>query len=442
MEKVDASGVVRAVSDELKAAGSITHDPARRALLGRSVAAAVGVAGVAGVAGVVPGRSTAAPLAVPPSNLALGRALPASEYGMPSRFEAHVARRRTDVLVNRQNFSDWSMTPLHQQHGTVTPNGLIYERHHSGVPEINPDQHRFAIHGMVRQPLVFTMSDLMKYPSVSRFYFMECSGNGLTDWLKSASKTVQQSHGMLACAQWTGVPVSTLLQEAGALPGATWVLAEGADGAAHARSLPMQKMLDDALIVYAANGEMLRPENGYPLRLFIPGWEGNVSVKWLRRLKLGDQPWHLRSETARYTDPMPDGKWRQFSFEMEAKSVITSPSGGMGIRPGEIEILGFAWSGRGKIRAVDVTTDGGRSWREATLEEPVMDKCLTRFRLRWKWDGGPTSIASRTVDSSGYVQPTVEEIKKVRAITGFVQHHNGVFPWSIDASGEVKNAIA
>ena len=436
MEKVDASGFVRAVSDELKAAGSITHDPTRRALLGRSVAAAVGVAGV------VPGRSTAAPLAVPPSNLALGRALPASEYGMPSKFEAHVARRRTDVLVNRQNFSDWSMTPLHQQHGTVTPNGLIYERHHSGVPEINPDEHRFAIHGMVRQPLVFTMSDLMKYPSVSRFYFMECSGNGLTDWLKSASKTVQQSHGMLACAQWTGVPVSTLLQEAGALPGATWALAEGADGAAHARSIPMQKMLDDALIVYAANGEMLRPENGYPLRLFIPGWEGNVSVKWLRRLKLGDQPWHLRSETARYTDPMPDGKWRQFSFEMEAKSVITSPSGGMNIRPGEIEILGFAWSGRGKIRAVDVTTDGGRSWREATLEEPVMDKCLTRFRLRWKWDGGPTSIASRTVDSSGYVQPTVEEIKKVRAITGFVQHHNGVFPWSIDASGEVKNAIA
>ena len=442
MEKVDASGVVRAVSDELKAAGSITHDPARRALLGRSVAAAVGVAGVAGVAGVVPGRSTAAPLAVPPSNLALGRALPASEYGMPSRFEAHVARRRTDVLVNRQNFSDWSMTPLHQQHGTVTPNGLIFERHHSGVPEINPDEHRFAIHGMVRQPLVFTMSDLMKYPSVSRFYFMECSGNGLTDWLKSASKTVQQSHGLLACAQWTGVPVSTLLQEAGALPGATWALAEGADGAAHARSIPMQKMLDDALIVYAANGEMLRPENGYPLRLFIPGWEGNVSVKWLRRLKLGDQPWHLRSETARYTDPMPDGKWRQFSFEMEAKSVITSPSGGMNIKPGEIEILGFAWSGRGKIRAVDVTTDGGRTWREAALEEPVMDKCLTRFRLRWKWDGGPTSIASRTVDSSGYVQPTVEEIKKVRAITGFVQHHNGVFPWSIDASGEVKNAIA
>lgn len=226
------------------------------------------------------------------------------------------------------------------------------------------------------------------------------------------------------------------------MPGATWALAEGADGAAHARSLPMQKMMDDAMIVYAANGEMLRPENGYPLRLFIPGWEGNVSIKWLRRIKLGDQPWHLRSETARYTDPMPDGKWRQFSFNMEAKSVITAPSGGMAIQPGDMEIVGFAWSGMGKIRAVDVTVDGGRTWRTATLEEPVLDKCLTRFRLRWKWDGSPTSIASRAVDSTGYVQPTVDDIKKVRAITGFVQHHNGVFPWSINAAGEVKNAIA
>ena len=437
MSNVDSSGLVRAVSDELQATQSITHDPARRALLGRSIATAA-----AGVAGLAVARGEAAPLGVAPSNLAMGRPMPQSEYGMPSKFEAHVARRRSDVLVNRQNFSDWSMTPLHQQHGTVTPNGLIFERHHNGVPEINPDEHRFAIHGMVRQPLVFTMADLMKYPSVSRFHFLECSGNGLTDWLKPASKTVQQSHGMLSCAQWTGVPVSTLLQEAGALPGASWVLAEGADGAAHARSVPMQKMLDDALVVYAANGEMLRPQNGYPLRLFIPGWEGNVSVKWLRRLKLGDQPWHLRSETARYTDPMPDGKWRQFSFEMEGKSVITSPSGGMTIKPGEMEILGFAWSGVGKIRAVDVTTDGGRSWREAVLEEPVMDKCLTRFRLRWKWDGAPTSIASRAVDSSGYVQPNVEEIKQVRAITGFVQHHNGVFPWSVDALGEVRNAIA
>ncbi|MBC7481844.1 MAG: sulfite dehydrogenase [Rhizobacter sp.] len=436
MNQSRAARIVAESGVELQAKRSITHDPGRRAMLGRSATAAA-----AGIAAMASGRAAAQPVAVPASNLTLGRALPENEYGMPSKYEAHVKRRRSDVLVNRQNFSDWSMTPLHQQPGIVTPNGLIYERHHSGVPDIDPQTHRFAIHGMVRQPLLFSMADLMKYPSVSRFYFMECSGNGLTDWLKASSKTVQQSHGMLSCAQWTGVPVSTLLEEAGVMPGATWALAEGADGAAHARSLPMQKMMDDAMIVYAANGEMLRPENGYPLRLFIPGWEGNVSIKWLRRIKLGDQPWHLRSETARYTDPMPDGKWRQFSFNMEAKSVITGPSGGMAIQPGDMEIVGFAWSGLGKIRAVDVTVDGGRTWRTATLEEPVLDKCLTRFRLRWKWDGSPTSIASRAVDYTGYVQPTVDDIKKVRAITGFVQHHNGVFPWSINAAGEVKNAI-
>ncbi len=433
----DARSVVQAATAELQVGRSMTHDPGRRALLSRSAAvAALGVAGFEG------SRANAAALPVPESNQAMGRGIPVSEYGMPSRFEAHVKRRRSDVLVNKQNFSDWSMSPLHQQPGTVTPNGLIYERHHNGVPDINPDEHRFAIHGMVRQPLVFTMADLMKYPSVSRFYFMECSGNGLTDWLKAASKTVQQTHGLLSCAQWTGIPVSTLLQEAGVMPTAKWVLVEGADGAAHARSIPMKKMLDDALIVYAANGEMLRPENGYPLRLMIPGWEGNMCIKWVRRMKVGDEPWYLRSETARYTDPMPDGKWRKFSFEMEAKSVVTSPSGGMNMRPGPMEIIGFAWSGNGTIKAVDVTVDGGRTWREARLEEPVLDKCLTRFRLPWVWDGTPATIASRTVDSTGYVQPSVEEIKKVRAIVGFVQHHNGIFPWSIDASGEVKNAIA
>lgn len=438
MSKVkDARSVVQAATAELQVGRSMTHDPGRRALLSRSAAvAALGVAGFEG------SRANAVALPVPESNQAMGRGIPVSEYGMPSRFEAHVKRRRSDVLVNKQNFSDWSMSPLHQQPGTVTPNGLIYERHHNGVPDINPDEHRFAIHGMVRQPLVFTMADLMKYPSVSRFYFMECSGNGLTDWLKAASKTVQQTHGLLSCAQWTGIPVSTLLQEAGVMPTAKWVLVEGADGAAHARSIPMKKMLDDALIVYAANGEMLRPENGYPLRLMIPGWEGNMCIKWVRRMKVGDEPWYLRSETARYTDPMPDGKWRKFSFEMEAKSVVTSPSGGMNMRPGPMEIIGFAWSGNGTIKAVDVTVDGGRTWREARLEEPVLDKCLTRFRLPWVWDGTPATIASRTVDSTGYVQPSVEEIKKVRAIVGFVQHHNGIFPWSIDASGEVKNAIA
>lgn len=435
--KEGAHALVEHARKELQAHASITHNPQRRALLGRTVA----YAGAAGMAGAAAGAAAQQALPVAESNRTMGRTMPAEEYGMPSRFEAHVKRRRTDVFVNRQNSSDWSMSPLHQQHGIVTPSGVIFERHHNGVPDIDPDQHQFVIHGMVRQPLKFSMSDIVKYPSVSRFYFMECSGNGLTDWLQPRSRTVQQTHGLLSCAQWTGVPVSTLLEEAGLLKEAQWALAEGADGAAHARSIPIKKLLDDSLLVYACNGEMLRPENGYPLRMFTPGWEGNTSVKWLRRLKLGDKPWHLRSETARYTDPMPGGKWRQFSFEMEAKSVITSPSGGMNVRPGPIEILGFAWSGVGKIRAVDISLDGGRNWREARLEEPVLDKTLTRFRFNWNWDGSPVTIASRATDSTGYVQPTVEDIRKVRAITGFVQHHNGIFPWSISASGEVKNAI-
>lgn len=409
--------------------------PSRRQML-------LGAAGAAGAA-LAGSAAGAAPLAVQDAAKEHGRPIEAEAYGLPSKYEAHVVRRRTDVFVNKQNFSDWSMTPLHQQPGIITPNGLFFERHHNGVPDIDPDSHRLVIHGMVRRPLVFTMDALMRYPSVSKFHFLECSGNGLTDWTQARSKTVQQTHGLLSCTQWTGVPLSWLIDEAGLQPGAKWVALEGADGSAHTRSIPIEKVMDDVLLVYAMGGEMLRPENGYPLRAFIPGWEGNVSVKWLRRIKVGDQPWNFRSETARYTDPMPGGKWRQFSFTMECKSVITNPSGGMQLRgPGMYEIQGFAWSGNGKITAVDVTTDGGKTWQEAKLEEPVLDKCLTRFRYRWNWTGAPAKIASRAVDSTGYVQPTVADIAKVRALTGFVQHHNGIFPWSVSEKGEVANAIA
>lgn len=398
-------------------------------------------ASAAGGVGIVTAR--AEPLAVPESNLSMGREIPQKLYGMPSKYESHVTRNRTDVFVNKQNWSDWSMTPLQHQLGITTPNGLFYERHHAGVPDINPDNHNLVIHGMVKQPLKFSMSDLQRYPSVSKFYFMECSGNGLTDWKAVKSTTVQQTHGLLSCAQWTGVPLSWLLEEAGLADGAKWVLLEGADGSAHARSIPIEKCMDDTMIVWGMNGEMLRPENGYPVRAMIPGWEGNVCVKWLRRIKVGDKPWNLRSETARYTDPMPEGKWRQFSMVMECKSVITRPSGGMTIPgPGRVEIEGFAWSGNGTVKAVDVTMDGGKTWREARLEDPVLDKCLTRFRYSWDWDGGPAEIASRAMDSTGYVQPTVADIDKVRAIVGFVQHHNGVFPWAVASSGEVSNAIA
>jgi sulfane dehydrogenase subunit SoxC len=416
----------------------IESDERRSFLRHGAILAGGALTSAAGVLG-----AGAQPLQVPPSAKEMGRAIDPENYGSPSKFESHVKRRRSDVLVNKQNWSDWSMTPLQHQLGIITPNGLFFERHHAGVPDIDPEHHELVIHGMVKQPLRFSMSQLMQYPALSRIYFLECSGNGLTDWTKAASTTVQQSHGLLSCAQWTGIPVATLLDEAGLDPAAKWVLFEGADGASHARSIPIEKVMADTLLVYGQNGERLRPEQGYPLRVLIPGWEGNVSVKWLRRIKVSDQPWYLRSETARYTDPMPEGKWRQFSFVMECKSVITSPSGGMKLNgPGIYPIEGFAWSGNGAIRHVDVTLDGGKSWREATLEEPILDRCLTRFRYVWNWDGGPAKLASRAVDSTGYVQPTVAEIAKARALAGFVQHHNGIFPWSISSAGEVKNAVA
>ena len=395
------------------------------------------------LAGAGASRLRADVIPVPESNRRMGDPIPETDYGMPIEYENHVLRRRSDVFVNRQNWSDWSMTPLQHQVGIVTPNGLFFERHHNGVARINPDEHRLAIHGMVEQPLLFSMDDLMRYPAVSRFHFLECSGNTLTDWREPQSNTVQQSHGLLSCAQWTGIPFSWLLDEAGVRPEGKWVVFEGADGSGHLRSIPIEKVMDDSFLAYGQNGEMLRAEQGYPIRAIFPGWEGNTNVKWLRRIFVTDQPLHIRGETARYTDPMPDGKWRQFSMNMECKSVITNPSGGMRLQgPGLHEILGFAWSGNGRITHVDVTLDGGQSWNEAILEEPVMDKCLTRFRYRWNWNGEPARIASRAVDSTGYVQPTAEQLAGVREIVGFVQHNNAIFPWTIDVNGEVGNAIA
>ena len=269
------------------------------------------------------------------------------------------------------------MTPLQDLHGIITPNGLHFERHHAGVPAVDPDQHRLIVHGLVDRPLIFTMDDIVRFPSKSHIYFLECSGNGF--WTgATANSTVQHTHGLLSCCEWTGVRLSTVLAEAGLKPGTAWMLAEGADAAAMSRSVPVSKALDDALLVYAQNGERLRPEQGYPLRLFLPGYEGNMNVKWLRRLKLGDQPFETREETSKYTDLMPNGTARQYTFVMEAKSVITFPSGGQVLRErGFHEISGIAWSGRGRIRRVEVSIDGGDSWREAGLQEPILSKCLT-----------------------------------------------------------------
>ncbi|HEX5515162.1 MAG TPA: sulfite dehydrogenase [Gammaproteobacteria bacterium] len=377
---------------------------------------------------------------VPEAMLSQGRPILSPPYGAPSNFEKNVVRRPTDLTPTAT--SSWSFTPLQDLYGTITPNGLFFERHHGGVPTIAPESHRLLIHGLVERPLVFTMSDLLRFPAVTRTYFLECSGNSLTEFTKPADN-VQTSHGLLSCVEWTGVPLSTLLQETGVKPEGRWVLAEGADAAAMTRSHPIEKALDDALIAYAQNGERLRPEQGYPIRLLLPGYEGNMSVKWLRRIKIGTAPFMTREETSKYTDLLPDGRARQFTYTMQAKSVITSPAAGVMIQggPGLLQISGLAWSGAGKIKRVDISVDGGRSWHTARLEEPVLSKSLVRFSLPWRWNGGPAIIASRAMDETGYVQPTREALLAERG-ENYVYHYNAIAAWKIAQDGKVTNAYA
>lgn len=364
----------------------------------------------------------------------------AHPYGVPSPYEKNVVRR-VSAPPPRFPTAAYSKTPLQDLHGIVTPNGLHYERHHAGVPTIDPATHKLLVHGLVERPLVLTLDDIVRFPSTSRIHFLECSGN--TQGWKSGDPawTVQDTHGLLSCCEWTGVLLSTILAEVGVKPKAKWVLAEGADAAGMTRSVPIEKALDDALLAYAQNGERLRPEQGYPLRLFLPGFEGNMSVKWLRRLKLGDQPFETREETARYTGLLPDGKARQFVFFMEAKSVITFPSGRQKLPgPGFYEISGLAWSGRGKIKRVEVSTDGGASWRDAHLQEPVLSKCLTRFRLSWTWNGGPAVLQSRSTDDSGHRQPTHTALVKARGLNSYY-HYNAIQSWRLDPAGAVTYAV-
>jgi sulfane dehydrogenase subunit SoxC len=291
-------------------------------------------------------------------------------YGQPSKFVEHI--KRVETTGRPSPLSSFSFTPLQDLRGIITPNGLFYERDHSGVPTINPDAHRLMIHGMVERPLLLSMDDLTRFPSVSRIHFLECSGNSSREWTKPTN-SIQVSYGLLSCAEWTGVRLSTLLDAAGVKPEAKWILAEGADAAGLDRSIPMEKAMDDALVVYAQNGEPLRPEQGYPVRLLLPGFEGNMNIKWLRRIKIGMMPWMTREETSQYTDLMPDGTARQFTFDMGAKSIITHPApGGKSMRPGTNEISGLAWSGRGRIKRVDVSVDRGTRCSGAlALSDPL-----------------------------------------------------------------------
>jgi sulfane dehydrogenase subunit SoxC len=331
-----------------------------------------------------------------------------------------------------------STSPLQALAGILMPADLHFERHHAGVPAIDPERYRLLVHGMVDRPTVFTLAELKRFPSRTRICFIECSGNGVRGYRDvQPDFTPQIVDGLTSTSEWTGVPLAALFREVGVKPGATWFLAEGMDAAVMARSIPMEKAWDDAMIAYAQNGEALRPEQGYPARLLLPGWEGNAQVKWIRRLKLADQPFMTREETARYSDPLPDCTARMFSFEMDAKSTLTFPTPPVMLpAKGFWEITGLAWSGRGRITRVDVSTDGGRTWAPAALQEPVLPKCHTRFRFPWRWSGGEALLMSRATDETGYVQPTLAQLRAVRG-AGTQYHYNNVRAWRVEADGRV-----
>ena len=400
--------------------------------------------GTVAAGGAVLGAGTAAaetnnlPPNIPEWMKTPGEPMGSQPYGTPSPFEKGVVKNLSKTL--KQYISASGRTPLQELDGIITPNGLFYERHHGGVPTIDPAQHRLMLHGLVERPLIFTMDDLQRFPSESRIHFLECSGN--PGYSKPYGKTASDLVGLVSCAEWTGVSLKLVLQEAGLKPEAKWVVAEGADAAALTRSIPIEKCLDDAMLVYSQNGERLRPQQGYPLRLLLPGFEGNMNVKWLRRLHVAAEPVYSREETSKYTDLLPDGTAREFSFYMEAKSIITRPSGGQRLSgPGFHEITGIAWSGHGKISRVEVSVDDGKTWQQAALQEPVLTRALTRFRLPWRWDGKPAVIQSRAIDETGYVQPTLAELLAVRG-ENYFYHNNAIWPWRVASDGEVTNALA
>ncbi len=359
---------------------------------------------------------------------------PVSAYGERSTHESATRLRPSTPTPEEAS----SLTPLADSHGILTPSALHFERHHAGIPQIDPAKFELLIHGLVERPLVFTLAELERLPSVSRIHFVECAGNSRSEWGANKASTVQVSHGMASCSEWTGVLLRTVLEEAGLKPEAAWLMCEGGDACRMARSLPVAKALEDCLLAYGQNGEAIRPAQGYPLRLVAPGWEGNINVKWLRRIKAVEAPVMARDETSKYTDLVADAKARQFTFTMEAKSVVTSPSGGQSLDgPGFYEIRGLAWSGAGRIEAVEVSVDGGASWQPAEVQEPRLPKAFTRFRLPWRWEGGETTLLSRSIDETGYVQPAVEELIAARGESSDY-HNNCRKAWKIGPDGKVS----
>ncbi|MFQ5705406.1 MAG: sulfite dehydrogenase [Gemmatimonadales bacterium] len=358
--------------------------------------------------------------------------------GHPARSVGQRAPAETPQRLTYGNPPRGSLTPLQDLRGITTPADLHFERHHGGVPQIDPQNYSLLIHGMVERPMIFTLDDLKRFPPESRFHFLECSGNGSSGYIGlGPERTPQQIDGLTSNSEWTGVPLATLFTEVGASPDASWFLAEGADAAVMTRSIPVEKAFDDAMIAYGQNGEAIRPEQGYPARLLLPGWEGNSNVKWIRRIELADAPFMTRDETSKYTDPLADGTARQFSFVMDAKSIITFPAYPAKLpERGYWEITGIAWTGRGKITRVEVSTDGGDTWQQAELQQPVLPKCHTRFRLLWNWQGEDALLLSRAVDETGYVQPTVQQLREARGPATHY-HYNNIRAWKVAGDGNV-----
>jgi sulfane dehydrogenase subunit SoxC len=409
--------------------------PSRRGFLGAAAFTGAGLA-------AIPARAEQMPdpliTEVQDWNRYLGDGVDQRPYGAPSRFEKNIVRRDVSWLTASPQ-SSVNFTPLHELDGIITPSGLCFERHHGGIADIDPANHRLMIHGLVETPLVFTMEDIRRMPRRNHVHFLECAANSGMEWRGAQLNGCQFTHGMVHNVMYTGVSLKLLLAEAGLKSNATWLNLEGADSSGMNRSLPVMKALDDVLIAFAMNGEALRPEQGYPLRAVIPGWEGNLWVKWLRRIEAGDKPWQAREETSKYTDLLADGRSRRYTFIMDAKSVVTNPSPQAPLKhKGRNVLSGLAWSGRGTITRVDVTLDGGRNWQEARIDGPVLDKSLTRFYVDFDWGGQELLIQSRATDSTGYLQPTKDELRKVRGVNS-IYHNNGIQTWHVKGNGETEN---
>jgi sulfane dehydrogenase subunit SoxC len=391
----------------------------------------------------LPGRSQAAQpdpaiVEIPDVTRYLGPGVDDNPYGQPSPFEKDVVRRHVSWLTATPE-SSVNFTPIHELDGIITPNSLCFARHHGGRAEIDPAEYRLMIHGLVDKPLVFTLEDLKRFPRVNRVHFCECAANSGMEWRGAQLNGCQFTHGMIHTVMYTGVLLKTLLEQAGLRTNGKWIMAEGGDASALSRSIPLEKALGDCLVAFKANGEALHPDQGYPVRLVVPGWEGNMWVKWLRRIEVGDEPWQLREETSKYTDLMADGRARRFTWIMDCKSVVTNPSPQAPLKAKGANVLtGLAWSGRGTIDRVDITLDGGRNWRPARLDGPSFDKAAHRFYYEFDWTGEPLLIQSRAIDSTGYIQPTKDELRAVRG-TNSIYHNNGIQTWHVQSSGEVEN---